>query len=98
MLTPRTVLVVGVAISAILALVMRKRVRAASFFGGLIITFGVVSLVGGRIFQEWDGGPPVEGSLGVVFSLALIAIGVYLVVYALLDRSGDAPRPDDGKV
>ena len=98
MLTSQTVLVIGVALSGIVALMTPKSVRAGSFFGGLITTFGVVSLMSGRVVQEWDGGSPVKGPLAVVFSLILIAIGIYLLLFALFNRSDGAQRNDNDKV
>ncbi len=89
---------IGVALSGIVAFMAPKTVRAGSFFGNLLITFGVVSLVSGRVVQEWDGGPPLDGPLAVIFSLVLIAIGIYLLLFALLNRTDGRQRHDDEKV
>src|SRR2546429_2687686 len=98
MLSARTVLVIGIALSAIVSLVLPKRARPGVFFGGIFTAFGAVSLLSGRVVQEWDGGPPLEGPLAVVFSLVIIAIGIYVVVFALLHRTDDDQQNDHEKV
>ena len=95
MLTAQAALLIGLALSVIIAVAMPKRVRAGGFFGGVIATCGVVSLMTGRVTQWWDGGPPVRGPLAVVFSLSLIGIGVYLLLFALLRRRGGVDTNDE---
>ena len=91
MVSHTVALVVGLALSSVVVRLAPKGKRGVAALGSGFSFIGIVCLADGQIIQRWAGGPPIEGSLATFGSLVILAIGLYAIFLAFLQKSQDHP-------
>src|SRR5207237_1259383 len=67
--------------------------RALSIiFGAMLALLGVCGLLTGKLRQQYDAAPPLQGPAAIVGSICLVGVGLLLVYLALRQRSVDAKK------
>jgi hypothetical protein len=60
--------------------------------GGMLVFIGATGLASGKIQQQWQAGPPLDGPLAIVGSAAILAVGLY-IVYLMVSGKSENQRP-----
>jgi hypothetical protein len=88
-------LVIGVALSSVVVRLAPQGKRGVATLGCGFTFIGIVCLAEHRIIQRWAGGPPLEGSLATFGSLVILAIGLYAILLAFLQKAQNHTKRDD---
>jgi hypothetical protein len=77
LLFPPVACLLALLVSGFVAFMAPKGNAAMTFSGCLLAFLGVGFLAGGKIVQDWRGGPPLEGTLATFGSLLMVCFGGY---------------------
>jgi hypothetical protein len=88
LLFPPVACLLALLVSGFVAFMARKGNAAMTFSGCLLAFLGVGFLAGGKIVQDWRGGPPLEGTPATFGSLLMVCFGGCIILVAFFKEAG----------